>query len=292
MKAAKLRAKPTSLHCLVCKFTQLPIYCRREEKHGAAVYLSAVKSRYSYFAPEVQARLVKAVSIIFYWKRCYLKLPTVSIEVSAKVGELILEERHDRKMRRLAWKCETRNVDLSENVPDAHLELSENKVQVSWPQFVQDAFHFDVHYNRVHLILTLSLPRSISNFSCSLTRNITSDSMENLAFQSLLRWKMIILPILTTSLLHFSLKGWENVTFWSWEWKVDLTMGKISCFPKVHLDWLVQKRVWCGIYFCCSVQCFVHYKITHLHNDCFNILWTIIIISYFVRLHIQLCCFL
>ena len=36
-----------------------------EEKHGAAVYLSAVKSRCSYFVPEVQARLVKAVSIIF-----------------------------------------------------------------------------------------------------------------------------------------------------------------------------------------------------------------------------------
>ena len=30
---------------------------------------------------------------------------------------------------------------------------------------------------------------------------------------SLLRWKKIILPILTTSLLHFSLEGWENVLF-------------------------------------------------------------------------------
>ena len=38
---------------------------------------------------------------------------------------------------------------------------------------------------------------SISNFPCSLTRNIISHSMENLAFRSLLRWKMIILPILT-----------------------------------------------------------------------------------------------
>ena len=27
---------------------------------------------------------------------------------------------------------------------DVHLKLSENKVQVSWPQFVRDAFHFDV----------------------------------------------------------------------------------------------------------------------------------------------------
>ena len=41
--------------------------------------------------------------------------------------------------------------------------------------------------------------------------NITSHCMENLTFHSLLRWKMIILPILTTLLVHFFLKGWENV---------------------------------------------------------------------------------
>ena len=40
-----------------------------------------------------------------------------------------------------------------------------------------------------------------------------SHSMKNLPFHSLLRWKMIILPILTTSLIHFTLKGWENVPF-------------------------------------------------------------------------------
>ena len=53
----------------------------------------------------------------------------------------------------------------------------------------------------------------MSNVPCSLTRNITSHSMKNLAFHSLLRRKMILLPILTTSLIHFSLKGWENVPF-------------------------------------------------------------------------------
>ena len=119
-----------------------------EEKHGAAVYLSAVKSKYSYFIPEVQARLVKAVSIIFYWEWGNLKRPTVSIEVSAKVSEVILEEPHDRKIRQLARKCETQNVDLSEEIPDAHLEQSGNKMQVSWPQSVQDAFHLDVHYQQ------------------------------------------------------------------------------------------------------------------------------------------------
>ena len=55
--------------------------------------------------------------------------------------------------------------------------------------------------------------RSISNFPCSLTRNITSHSMENLAFHSLLIWQMIIVPILTTSLVQFSIEGRENVLF-------------------------------------------------------------------------------
>ena len=68
------------------------------------------------------------------------------------------------------------------------------------------------------LVVSWALPLhskewSISNFPCSLQRNITSHRMKNLAFQSLLRWKMIILSILTTSLIHFSLKGWEIVLF-------------------------------------------------------------------------------
>ena len=41
------------------------------------------------------------------------------------------------------------------------------------------------------------------HFSCSLTRNITSHSMENLGFHSLIRCQMIILSILTTPLIHF-----------------------------------------------------------------------------------------
>ena len=41
----------------------------------------------------------------------------------------------------------------------------------------------------VFIRLTLSLSRVINfNFPCSLTRNITSDSMKNLAFHNLLRW--------------------------------------------------------------------------------------------------------
>ena len=69
-------------------------------------------------------------------------------------------------------------------------------------------------YGGLTKLLTLSLPQwSISNFPCSLTRNITPRSMKKLAFHSLLRWKMIMLPILTTSLIHFYPEGWENVLF-------------------------------------------------------------------------------
>ena len=54
---------------------------------------------------------------------------------------------------------------------------------------------------------------SISDFPCGLTRNIPSHSTKNFTFHRLLRWKMIILQTLTTALIHFSLKGWENVLF-------------------------------------------------------------------------------
>ena len=49
----------------------------------------------------------------------------------------------------------------------------------------------------------------MSNFPCSLTRNRTSHSMENLAFPSLLGCTIIILRILATSHRYI----WENVLF-------------------------------------------------------------------------------
>ena len=65
----------------------------------------------------------------------------------------------------------------------------------------------------------------MSNFSCSLTRNITPHSMKNLAVHSLLSWQLNILPILTTSLI-FSFEGLGECTFRTWEWK-----GKMIGFP-------------------------------------------------------------
>ena len=68
-------------------------------------------------------------------------------------------------------------------------------------------------------------------FPCSLTRNIITQSMKNLVFHSLLRWKIVILPILTTSYIHFLLRkvgrmyflnlgvrGLSNLHVWSRSW--------------------------------------------------------------------------
>ena len=51
----------------------------------------------------------------------------------------------------------------------------------------------------------------MSNFPCSVTRNITSHSVKNVAFHRLFRWKMIILLILTTSLVLLHKRLPENV---------------------------------------------------------------------------------
>ena len=60
---------------------------------------------------------------------------------------------------------------------------------------------------------------SMSKFPCSLTRNMTSHSMENLAFHSLLRLKVIVLQILATSLIQLLFERLGEYTFWAQEWK-------------------------------------------------------------------------
>ena len=82
--------------------------------------------------------------------------------------------------------------------------------------------HVSQLYNFLPYALALSFQRVINfKFPCSLNRIITSHSMKNLGFHSLLRWTMIILPIPTTSLIHLSLKGWETVT---WKRKCSTTV--------------------------------------------------------------------
>ena len=67
---------------------------------------------------------------------------------------------------------------------------------------------------------------SMSNFPYSLTRNITSHSVKNVAFHSLLRWKMIILPIPTASLIHG-----EECTLWTWELRCAPRPPLTGCRP-------------------------------------------------------------
>ena len=84
----------------------------------------------------------------------------------------------------------------------------------------------DSHYFRLckrlywlWLIFDPFTPKSDKFQICRLTRNVTSNNMENLAFHSLLRWKKVMLPILTTRDIHFLLKRSWECTFWTWEWK-------------------------------------------------------------------------
>ena len=58
-----------------------------------------------------------------------------------------------------------------------------------------------------------SQERSISNFSCSLTSDITSHSMENLAFHKLIQMKDDYTTNSHDLANRFIFKGWENVTF-------------------------------------------------------------------------------
>ena len=99
------------------------------------------------------------------------------------------------------WLKITPNVssyrDMFENSSDFNVLKSDITLWVS-PWFSRDW---------TGLTLSLPLSVSISSFSCSITRNVTSHIMKNLAFHSLLRWKLIILPILTASIT------WENWLF-------------------------------------------------------------------------------
>ena len=80
-------------------------------------------------------------------------------------------------------------------------------------------------------------PRVIKfQYPFSLTKILTPHSMKNLAFDNLLNGNIIKLAIVTTSLVHFSLKGWENAHFelgservnlllaWArWAWRTPLS---------------------------------------------------------------------
>ena len=62
---------------------------------------------------------------------------------------------------------------------------------------------------------------SISHLSCSLTRNIKSHSMKNLAFHSLMT-EIVVLPILIISLIRY--KWWESVLSCRRSWQRQQTV--------------------------------------------------------------------
>ena len=84
---------------------------------------------------------------------------------------------------------------------------------------------------------------SMSNFPSSPTRNITSHSKENLAYYSLLRWKMIVIQILTTSLIHFLSNRLGECTFWAQEWQGYLVCPSTS-FQPMGIFALVDEECW------------------------------------------------
>ena len=68
-------------------------------------------------------------------------------------------------------------------------------------------------WHHCFVTLALPLPKSVQFQFPPQTHQIITQYMKNLSFHSLLRWQIIILPILTTSLMIFPLKGWKNVLF-------------------------------------------------------------------------------
>ena len=84
-----------------------------------------------------------------------------------------------------------------------------------------------VPHSFVHFLRKLSLKWSIINFPHSPTRNITSHSVKNLTFRSLLRWKIVILPILKKLMyiLNIVKAGLKKT------WVKGLTCLPTSCLP-------------------------------------------------------------
>ena len=84
---------------------------------------------------------------------------------------------------------------------------------------------------------------STFQLSCSLTRNYLTQYAELWLFTTLLRCKMIILPILTTSFKDFSSGIWENVHYG----KMFASECDVACCSSAPLTSLtVASRCWVG----------------------------------------------
>ena len=118
--------------------------------------------------------------------------------------------------------------------------------------------------------------RSSSNFSCSLTSNITSHSMKNLAFHSLLRLKDDSCTSSHYLTYTFLFKRMGECTFWAWDWKghpfhswaqkvYSPNLSKSDCMSDVaricsiitfHLSklWKVKFSILCDVIFLVRLQ--------------------------------------
>ena len=88
---------------------------------------------------------------------------------------------------------------------------------------------------------------SVSNFSCSLTRNITSHSMKNSSFHN--NTQMIYDSTTQLSLQHsyrFYLKRLGVCTFWTWEWKglKLFDFGGLLEVDHSHVIWVDARAIW------------------------------------------------
>ena len=107
------------------------------------------------------------------------------------------------------------SLDLSMIIFNAGISTSHPSIP---NRFSEDHFFARKASNLLKIwSLTLHLPRVINfNFLLqSLTRDI-SYSMENLAIDSLLRWKLTEQSFLTTSLNHFLLEWLGEFALWAW----------------------------------------------------------------------------
>ena len=110
----------------------------------------------------------------------------------------------------------------------------QNQQWSSWPGLRRTLCFASTCLSQIETRLSVFTPKSAQfqiSPAASPDKN-TSHSMENLVVHSLLTWKMNILPILTISLIHFSLGRLGECTFWTREWKAQR-----------RLIWIVQYRI-------------------------------------------------
>ena len=109
--------------------------------------------------------------------------------------------------------------------------------------------------------------------------------MKNLAFHGLLRWKMIMLPILTTALIHFPFKWLGECSFWVWEERNSVKKSYAYVYVASEDRRSVGKRCLISSCFCFNVlvvMSLVRTSLTDRTQDWYPLFWC----SYANRTHL------